>query len=309
MDEAVVAIEVDLHLAVGVEIAASSCSVATSNSRHAAAPDGQVDLAAAVVGDAVVPDLLHRRVLLGEDRPLPADGVVAAGPGRGGRPDVVVLHGDAVDHVVDQAAVELVEMVEAAAAEAGHPPPNRPSQTSPVFLSTSMAVITRQGRPSFSRPTADLAGPLVEQARPSSVPIQTLGPSALTAKTWSLGRPSFDGEVLPLRIDVRQACRVPVRGAVRRPRGRPGGARPRPEAALRILGPLDRLPEVGKPLTRPMAAEIAIIRIVQHPMSAMSEVRKKARSRFSCFAIEYLDSWVLNIGSVLQRLEVLDRDR
>ena len=106
VDVAVVAVEVDFHLAVGIEIDLPVLGLHVEL-EDAAAPDGQVHLAVAG-GDVVVPDLLHGGVLLGEDVPLVGLGVVAAGAGGGGAPDVVALDGDGIDHVVDQAAVELV---------------------------------------------------------------------------------------------------------------------------------------------------------------------------------------------------------
>ena len=117
MDVAVVAVEIDLHLAVGIEVDLPVLGLDVEL-EDAAAPDGQVHLAVAGA-DVVVPDFLHRRVLLGEDVPLVGLGVVAAGAGGGGAPDVVAFDGDGIDDVVDQAAVELVEVVEAPGAEAG----------------------------------------------------------------------------------------------------------------------------------------------------------------------------------------------
>ncbi len=71
------------------------------------------------------------------------------------------------------------------------PPPKRPSHTSPVFWSTSIAVTTLNGRPSFScQVFTTLPVGLSMSARPSSVPTHTRGPSTLTAKMWSFGRPS-----------------------------------------------------------------------------------------------------------------------
>ncbi len=133
-------------------------------------------------------------------RPLAGLDVVAAGAGGGGGPDVVVLDGHAVDHVVDQAAVELVEVVEAAAAEAGEA---AAEQSQPDVAGLRVDVdggddLPGQdlgpSRPFCRRPCFQLRilpVRLSRQASPSSVPIQTLGPSALTAKMWSLGRPSL----------------------------------------------------------------------------------------------------------------------
>ena len=71
------------------------------------------------------------------------------------------------------------------------PPPNSPSQTSPVFWSTSIAVTTLNGRPSFScHVLTTFAVGLSINARPSSVPTHTRGPSTFTAKMWSFGSPS-----------------------------------------------------------------------------------------------------------------------
>ncbi len=82
------------------------------------APDAEVDLAVGV-GAPIVPDLFHGSVLLGVDGPLPGSGVVAAGASGGGGPDVLVLDANAVDDIVDQSTVELMEVVEATAAEPG----------------------------------------------------------------------------------------------------------------------------------------------------------------------------------------------
>ena len=70
-----------------------------------------------VVGDGVIPDLLHRRVLFGENGPLVSQRLVPAPAGRGGDPNIVVLDRHGVNDVVDQAAVELMEMVETTTAE------------------------------------------------------------------------------------------------------------------------------------------------------------------------------------------------
>jgi hypothetical protein len=65
VDDAVVAVQVDLHFAVGIQVDVPPLG-GDIEFQHAAAPHGQVDLAV-VVADAVVPDLLHRGVLLGVD--------------------------------------------------------------------------------------------------------------------------------------------------------------------------------------------------------------------------------------------------
>ena len=232
VDDPVVAVQVDLHFAVRVEvdlprIARLLAVFLAVELQAAAAPDGQEDLVVAVVGDAVVPDLFHGGVLLGEDRPLPGLRVVAAGPGGGRRPDVVVLHGDRVDDVVDQAAVELVEMVEASAAEAGQTAAEQPQ---PDVAGLRVDVdggddLPRQAvfSPSITRTTLPCL--LVDQrqavlgADPDAVAV------GLDREDVVVGQPVLDGEVLPLGVDVGQFVGAPPPGAVwPRRRDRPKGS-------------------------------------------------------------------------------------
>ena len=81
-------------------------------------------------------------------------------------------------------------VVEAAAAEAGQ---TAAEQAEPHVAGLLVDVDRGDDLPGQAvllPPALDLAGPLVEQARPSSVPTQTRGPSAFTAKMWSFGSPS-----------------------------------------------------------------------------------------------------------------------
>ena len=87
------------------------------------------------------------------------------------------------------------------------PPPNRPSHTSPVLGSTSMAVTTRQGRPSFSRQDRDLAGSSCRSGpgRPRCRSRRSRGRVGLDGEDVVVGQAVLGGELLPLGIDVGQA--------------------------------------------------------------------------------------------------------
>ena len=209
VDQTVVAVQIDLHLLVRVQVL---LPVAGGDVvlQDAAAPDGEVDFAIGVV-HAVIPNLLHRAVLLGEDGPLAGDRVVAAGAGGGGGPHVVVLDGDGVDHVVDQSAVQLGPVVEAASAE---PCQSAAEQGQPDVAGFGLhgdAGHHAPGQAVFLRPALDLAGALVEHRQP------VLGADP-DARTIRLHRED---------VIVRQAIRcrelLPVRVDVRQFLGRPGG--------------------------------------------------------------------------------------
>src|ERR1019366_115369 len=90
--------------------------------QHAAAPHRQVNPVRGR-GHVVRPDLVHGRIAFVIEAPFPGAGIEPAGARGGGHPDELTLYGDAINHVVRQAAVELRERVEAAgrvAAEAAH---------------------------------------------------------------------------------------------------------------------------------------------------------------------------------------------
>ena len=115
MDNAVVAIQIDLHFTVRIQIV---FPVFRGNVefQDTAAPHAEIH-PAVVVGHAVIPDLFHGRVFFRVDGPLAGDRVVSAGPGRGGRPDIVIFNCHTIHHIVDQAAVHLVPVIESPAAE------------------------------------------------------------------------------------------------------------------------------------------------------------------------------------------------
>ncbi|MFN8093102.1 MAG: hypothetical protein U0599_12945 [Vicinamibacteria bacterium] len=225
MVDAVVAVEVDLHLAVGIEVLLPAAG-ADVVLEEAAAPDGEVDLVLAVVVGRVVPDLLHRRVLLGEDRPLPRHGVEPRGAGGGRGPDVVVLDGDAVHDVVDEPAVHLVPVVEAAARE---PREAAAEQAEPDVARLPVdvdrghdlereAVLLLPDLHDLARRLVDL-GEAVLGADPHARAVDLHREDVVVRQ--AVGH----REGLPVRVDVRQLRRPRGRG-----RGRLGGAGPRGEA-------------------------------------------------------------------------------
>ncbi len=87
---------------------------------HAATPDRDEDVPLSR-GYRVAPGLVHQSVRDVVDLPVVARDVVAAETGRGSHPDLVPRGRNAVDHVVGEAAVELGEDVDAAAAEPRQP--------------------------------------------------------------------------------------------------------------------------------------------------------------------------------------------
>jgi hypothetical protein len=207
VDEPVVAVEVDLHLAVRVQVVLPAPGL-DAVLEHPAAPDREVDRILAVVGGAVVPDLLHRGVLLGEDRPLPRNGVEARGARGRRRPDVVVLDRDPVDDVVHEAAVHLVPVVEPAAGQAGEPPAE---EAEPDVAGLGVDVdrgddLERQAVLLLPR-LHDLARGLVDQGEP------VLGahphPRAvhLDREDVVVRQAVRDRELLPVRVDVRKLRR------------------------------------------------------------------------------------------------------
>jgi hypothetical protein len=215
VDDAVVAVQVDLHLAVGIQVVlpAARGDVVL---QHAAAPNGEVNLAR-VVTCSVVPDLFHRSILLVEDRPLPRLRVVAACASRRGGPDVVVLHRHPVHHVVDQSAVELVEMVEAPAAE-----PRQPSaeHADPEVAGVLVYVEGRDHpprQPVLFLPAADLPGPLVEAGQAVLRSDPHVGPLDLDREDVVVGQAVPGRELIPPRVHV--GLRV-ARSPVLRRRGR-----------------------------------------------------------------------------------------
>jgi hypothetical protein len=190
VDDPIVAIQVDLHLAVGIEVRLPR--IALAGLRHsdivfeaAAAPDGKVHLAL-VVRDGIIPNLFHGGVLFGEDCPLPRLGVVAAGAGRGRGPHIVVLHAHAVHHAAEsgQAAAE---------------------QAKPHVAGLRVHVdrgddLPRQ--PVLLLPGAELAGPLVVAGQPVLGANPHPRAVGLHGEDVIVRQAVGGGEVPPMGVDV-----------------------------------------------------------------------------------------------------------
>jgi len=236
VDDAIVTIQIDFHLPVGVQVGLPGVLLAQVlgdvELQAAAPPDGQVDLVRRrLVRGPVVPYLFHRGVLLGVDRPLAGLGVVAARAGGGRGPDVVVLQGEAVDHVVHQPAIELMEVVESPAAKAGQTAAEEPQPDVAGLLVHLDRGDDAPGQAVLLFPRADLPGPLVEAGE------AVLGadphPRAihLDRKDVIVGESVGHGEVLPLGVDVRKLvgrCGHRRRGGRRPGRLGPGRSRRSP---------------------------------------------------------------------------------
>ena len=139
---------------------------------------------------------------------------------RGG-PDVVVFDGHPVDNVVDQAAVELVPVVEPSTAEPGQP---AAEQAQPDLARLRMNVDGADHPPRQAvllAPGADAAGPLVQAGQPAFRTDPDVIAVDFDREDVIVGQPVFGGVLFPFGCRRRAGRCYPRR----RP---PGPAPPTP---------------------------------------------------------------------------------
>ena len=110
----------------------------------------------------------------------------------------------AVNDVVDQPAVELVEVIEPAAAESGQ---SAAEQTQPDVAGVPVHVDRGHGlerQPVFLLPAPDLAGPLVVAGQAVLGADPHLRSIGLHGEDMVAGQAVSHGEMLPFRINKRQ---------------------------------------------------------------------------------------------------------
>jgi len=132
-----------------------------------------------------------------------------------------VLHGHAIHDVVDQAAVELVPVVEPAATQPGEP---AAEQAEPHVAGLRVDVQGRDDLPGQAVlfvPALDLARLLVVAGQAVFRADPDLGPGRLDGEDVVVGQPVVGGEVFPVGVDVRQ----PLVGRRLRRRARLGARR------------------------------------------------------------------------------------
>ena len=112
---------------------------------------------------------------------------------------------DAVDDVVDQAAVELVPVIETAAAETRQAAAEQARATRRRSFVDVDRGDDRHGRPSFSFQLCDLAGALVDAGQAVFGSDPDLGPVRLDREDVVVGQAVRRGELLPLRYRRRAA--------------------------------------------------------------------------------------------------------
>ena len=118
---------------------------------------------------------------------------------------MIVFHGHGIDDIIDEAAVKLVVMIKAPAAEARQPAPEHPEPD----LAGDRVDIHRGDHPPGQAvllgPGLDLFGLLViaRQAALGADPDAVLG--RFDGKDMVVGQAILGGELFPVGIDIRQA--------------------------------------------------------------------------------------------------------